>query len=93
VRENISTNEKSTENFYRRKAKRLGLMLRRSRAKSIHINDLGGYMILDAGTNFVIAGERWSFEIGDVQEYLEWYEGELLKSEQEDNLLGVAPAM
>ena len=66
--------EKVWENRLRRLATRKGLRLVSSRAHGPHDTDGGGWIIVDAHTNAVVAGPdaigrpHWSLE--DVQRYL-----------------------
>ncbi len=69
--------EKVRENYLRRQAKRLGLVLRKSRAKKINLDDLGGYRIVDLYGNYVVAGSRFELDIEDVAEFLNGYEENL----------------
>jgi hypothetical protein len=59
--------DKVRENRLRRWAKRLGMMLRRSRVRRIHIDNLGGYMLVDISRNFVVDGSRFELELDDVE--------------------------
>ncbi len=65
---------KVRENYLRRKAARLGLSLKKSRAKKIHIDNFGGYMIIDPYTNAVVQGSRFELDLEDVAEFLDEYE-------------------
>ena len=67
--------DKVRENYLRRKAARLGLSLKKSRAKKIHIDDFGGYMITDPyNGNAIVRGSRFELDIEDVAEFLDEYE-------------------
>jgi hypothetical protein len=67
--------EKIRENRLRRMAERQGLALRKSRRRDPRAIDYGGWMIVDAFTNTVVAGTEgigrphWSLD--DVERYLE----------------------
>lgn len=68
------TEEKILENLLRRQAKRLGLALRKSRAKRIHLDNFGEYGIIDPYENFVVAGSRFDLSLEDVKDFLDEYE-------------------
>ena len=73
----MTNSDKARENAYRRQAIRLGLALRKSRARHWSINDQGGYYILDAATGGVVLGSRRELDLDEVGEFLEKYEREL----------------
>ena len=73
----VLSSDKVKENYLRRQAKRLGLCLRKSRARKWSLDNQGGYMITDIYTNFVIWGERYNLSIADVEELLSDYEKKL----------------
>lgn len=79
----MEVDQKVRENRLRRTARRLGLALRKSRVRSIHLDDFGEYMILDATSNAVVAGARSDYTIDDVEEFLTDYEANL-RAERED---------
>jgi len=55
----------------RRRAARDGLMIRKSRLRGTpHLDDQGGYMILNANYNTVVAGPRFDFDLDDVERWL-----------------------
>jgi hypothetical protein len=62
----MSTPEKKI----RRWSKQLGLVLRRSRARMLHINNRGGYMLIEPYANAIVAGERFDLSIAEVEEVL-----------------------
>jgi hypothetical protein len=57
------------ENRARRAAKRVHLVARKSRARLGSIDNYGGFMLVNAHTNFVVAGERFNLSPEDVIEY------------------------
>jgi hypothetical protein len=69
--------EKVKENLLRRQAKRLGLDIKKSRAKKWSIDNQGGYMITDPAMNAVIWGDRFQLDIEDVEKLLNDYEEKL----------------
>jgi hypothetical protein len=73
----VTGNEKVRENRLRRQAKRLGLVLRHSRARHVHVDDFGDYMLIDADGNYVVAGSRFELSLTAVQEFLDQYESQL----------------
>ncbi len=69
----MDSKEKTRENYYRRMAERLGLILKKSRAKKFSIDDLGYYMITNRN-NIIVAGEKFDLSLDAVASYLEEYE-------------------
>ena len=52
----------------RRRAARNGLIVRKSRLRGTpHSDDHGGYMILDANLNAIVAGQRFDLDLDDVE--------------------------
>lgn len=72
----MEVQEKVLANRLRRWAKRLGLEIRKSRVRSIHIDDHGKYMICTLD-NAVVAGQRFDCSLADVEEFLADYEARL----------------
>ena len=70
-------NDKVRENRLRRQAYRLGLMLRKSRARRIHLDDLGGYMLIDTQYNAIVGGDKFNLDLDGVEEMLDEREGSL----------------
>ena len=62
--------EKNLESRLRKKLAKQGYALRKSRVKNINADNLGGYMILLAYCNGVIAGQRFSMSLDDVEQYV-----------------------
>jgi hypothetical protein len=62
--------DKAKENRLRRQAQRLGLIIKKSMARNIGINNLMGWMIIDGQTNSVVAGSRFELNLEDVENYL-----------------------
>lgn len=67
------------ENRLRRQAKRLGLVLVKSRGKKWNIDNQLGYMIVDLYTNAVVVGSRYEFTFEDVEQWLNDYEEQIKK--------------
>jgi hypothetical protein len=63
-------NEKVRENRLRRWASRLGLVLRKGRARHWNIDDHGGYMLVDAYQNYIVAGSRFDLTLDAVESWL-----------------------
>ena len=64
--------EKVRENKARRRARRQGLILRKSRLRNWigNVDGYQGYMIVNASTNFIEAGENFDLSLEQVEEYL-----------------------
>ena len=73
----MDTADKVRENAARRHAARLGLALRKSRARVFHLHDRGGYALIDANRNIVMWGPDMEMDLEDVERRLEEYEAEL----------------
>jgi hypothetical protein len=72
------TTEKARENRARRALARQGETIRKSRARKYvpNLNDHGGYMIIDASRNSVIAGERFNLTLEDLEARVASYYGQ-----------------
>lgn len=66
--------DKVRENRLRRQAQRLDLLLRRSRARYLHLDDFGDYMLIDPHTNSVVAGGKFDLSLDEVEAFLGDYE-------------------
>jgi hypothetical protein len=73
------TDTKVYENYLRRWAKRLGVQLKKSRARW-SLDNIGGYQIIDPTFNGILAGERFNLSLEGVDEYLTWLEKEQRKT-------------
>ncbi len=71
------------EQRLRRKAKRLGYQLRKSRA-AIGLDNAGGYMIVDPYTNIPVGGFKYDLTLDYVEEFLAQEEQELRESMLEE---------
>ena len=71
---------KVRENAARRKAKRLDLVLNKSRGRIWNFDNQLGYMICDLYGGYVIVGRRFELDLDDVEEYLNDYEKKLIAS-------------
>ena len=56
------------ERMLRRKLQKQGYALCKSKAQDI--NNLGGYMIIDAFRNVIEAGERYDLSLDDVERFI-----------------------
>ena len=61
------------EQTLRRRLQKAGYALHKSRAKNIHPNDFGGYMIVDVRLNAVVGGSRFDFDLEDVEDFVQKY--------------------
>ncbi len=57
------------ESAARRSLRRQGYQLRKSRACTPHLDNLGGYMILDPHINGNLAGSRFELTLEDVERW------------------------
>jgi hypothetical protein len=73
----LTEGNKVWENRLRRQAQRLGLALRHSRAKRLHMNDRGLYQLVDSYRNVIVAGEKFDCGLEEVEEFLHKREAEL----------------
>ncbi len=62
--------ERSVEQKARRALRKDGYRLCKSRAKNMSLDNMLGYMILDASTNFVVAGSRYELTLEDVMDFV-----------------------
>ena len=73
----VSRQEKVRENLARRRAKRLGLTLYKSRARAVHVDDAGGWMVHRGGE--VVGGDGFDLSMEDVEQFLSGVEAALLE--------------
>ena len=71
----METEDKVRENYLRRYARRLGLILIKSRARSWSYDNQQGYMIMDEH-NTIRAGEKFNGTLDMVEKFLEDYEAD-----------------
>ncbi len=67
----IMTSKKAFENFYRRQATRLNLVLEKSRARKWGIENRQGWRITDPKSHTIIAGLRWDLTIEEAAQVLD----------------------
>ena len=58
------------EKLLRKKLKRNGYALRKSRIKIIHADNFGGYMIVDTDINAIVAGSHYDLDLEDVAAFV-----------------------
>ena len=66
-----SSGQKARENSLRRKAKRLDLLLCKSRNRQWSVDNELGYMLVDPTLNAVVAGQRYELTLDDVADWLD----------------------
>lgn len=62
--------DQANEQSIRRRAKRLGYGVHKTRTRNTHINDQGKYMLFDAYRNLVILGAHFDATIDDISAWL-----------------------
>ena len=62
--------EKVRENRIRRAAHREGMIIRKSRGM-YSCDNLGGYMVINAYTNSIVAGPRFDMFLDDLEEFFD----------------------
>ncbi len=66
-----STTTKAQESRIRRALRRKGYLLGKSRDRTIHADNLGEYMVVNADTNMVVTGSRFDASLDDIGEMME----------------------
>jgi len=69
--------EKARENRLRRRAKRLGLWLKKSRAKQWSLNNRMGYTLIDPYSNTCVWGPEFNESLTNIENDLDNYEAKL----------------
>jgi hypothetical protein len=59
-----------SESAVRARAETRGYSIHKSRDRSIHGNNLGEYMLVDAERNAVILGDRYNASLDEIADYL-----------------------
>ena len=70
----MDTKQKTRENRVRRAAKRQGYIIRKSRSPYVfplNIDNHGGYMVINAFHNAIVAGIKYDMTLDDVEEFFE----------------------
>ncbi len=70
----MSASKAARENRLRKYAHRLGLILKKSRAKRRDTDTYPGYMIINAENHIVEAGGQFGLDLDAVEKYLKEYE-------------------
>ena len=70
MHDNLSTTPAARLARLRRLAAKHDLGLHKSRDRSQHLDNLGGFMIVDTGRNAVVAGDRYDLDLDDVADFL-----------------------
>ena len=65
--------ENHKERYQRRRARKLGFLLRKSRVKTTHLDNQGGYLIMDFDDR-IRAGEKFDLTLEDVTKFLDGME-------------------
>jgi hypothetical protein len=78
----MDQDQKVRENRLRRMAHRLGLDIKKSRVRTVHVDDWGEYSVVDRKTGEVIAGEKQELSLDRVELILKAKE-ELIRRERE----------
>ncbi len=73
---NNPSTEKNLHAAARRAAKRVGLQARKSRSRTISLDNYGGFMLVDPMRNCVVAGERFDLNAQEVIGFCEAPESE-----------------
>ena len=63
--------ENVTERQLRARLRKAGYILHKSRVRNTHYYNCGGYMIVLASINGVVAGSRFELTLDDVREWAE----------------------
>lgn len=60
---------KSEESRIRRRLARAGYRLEKSRVRKPHLNDQGGYQVINPWTNTVMAGDRYDLDLAGAASF------------------------
>ena len=66
----INDTDKSREQRARRQLRQQGYALRKSRVRNWNIDNLGGYMVIEANRNLIVAGQRFDMSLDDVEHFI-----------------------
>jgi hypothetical protein len=61
--------ERNQEQRLRKRARRREFAIRKSRARNLHFDNQGLYVLVDYN-NFVVLGERFDASLDEIEEYL-----------------------
>lgn len=59
--------EQVRERRARRNAEAMGYRLQKSRVQNPHLDDLGGWRVLDIRSNAVVAGAKFDLDLNEVE--------------------------
>ncbi len=68
--DNLSTTSAARIARLRHLAAKHDLGIQKSRCRSPHLNNLGGYMLFDVSRNAVVAGDRCDLDLDDMAAFL-----------------------
>jgi len=77
------TKQKVRENKLRRWAGRLGYVVKRSRARSVHLDDAGLFMLIEADGNYVVRGTRFDATLEEIEDFLGGEEKAIAKRQRD----------
>ena len=60
----------SKERELRRRLKKEGYILKKSRIRTINADNFGEYMIIDGRINGIVGGSRFDYSLEDVEQFL-----------------------
>jgi hypothetical protein len=66
----VQADEMRFERRVRRFAANKGYLVRKSRVRSIHLDNFGDYILINANTGFVAIGSRFDASLDDILAYL-----------------------
>jgi hypothetical protein len=69
----VSIDDKSRLDTLRRRAKRIGLRLEKSRQRTLHLNNRGGLMLIDNYSNIARAGWDYDLDLDDAEYWIKHY--------------------
>ena len=68
----MTASEKNMEKKLRRVLYKAGYSLHKARGRT-HLDNIGGYMIVDYRINGVVAGSRYDLDLADVEDFVSQY--------------------
>ena len=71
----VQIEDKSRLDTLRRRAKRVGMRLVKSRQRSTHLNNRGGLMLIDSYFNTVEAGVDYDLDLDAAEYWIERFAG------------------
>lgn len=67
----VMQNRSMSESAVRARARRMGFEVRKSRDRSIHMDNLGDFMLVNAAVNGIVLGSRYNATLEEITEYLD----------------------